>query len=134
MLTSRLIRLEHSWKWGSFGVLLFDTHIFCATVEPPNMDNKKDISCIPPSVYRCVRFSSDTHPNTFKIMNVPGRDGVLFHAGNTKKDTAGCILLGQYHGKLGAGRAGLNSGATFNKFLEFTNDIDEFILTIKEEY
>jgi hypothetical protein len=67
-------------------------------------------------------------------MDVPGRDKVLFHAGNKIGDTAGCILLGETLGKLAGDRALLNSGATFKAFMDELQGVDEFHLTIREEY
>jgi hypothetical protein len=31
-----------------------------------------------------------------EIMNVPGFDAVLFHSGNSDKDSSGCVLLGDF--------------------------------------
>ena len=132
--TVRLIRLEHSWTWGTFGILLLDARIFCATVEPPDVLNLRNESSIPTGSYTCLTYSSEKHPETYQVINVPSRNGILFHAGNTKRDTAGCILLGSRHGKLGAARGTLNSGDTFKKFLLKIEGVNEFNLVIKEEY
>jgi hypothetical protein len=32
------------------------------------------------------------------IINVPGFDGIRIHAGNTDKNTRGCVLVGDWHG------------------------------------
>ncbi len=132
--TARLIRLEHSWTWGTFGMLLIDSRIFCATIEPPDALNLRNESSIPTGSYTCLTYSSDNHPETYQVINVPSRNGILFHAGNTKVDTAGCILLGSKHGKLGAARGTLNSGTTFSRFLDKMMGVNEFNLVIKEEY
>jgi hypothetical protein len=67
-------------------------------------------------------------------MDVPGRSYILFHKGNTDDNTEGCILLGQYYGKLAGNRAILNSGNTFDEFMKILDGYDEFSLTIREIY
>jgi hypothetical protein len=95
------------------------------------------VSSIPAQQYMCRRYVSQRHGETFMVENVPGRDAILFHAGNTAEDTMGYILLGQYFGKLKTdwqARAVLNSGATFNNFMLAMADYDRFHLTIREAY
>lgn len=46
-----------------------------------------------------------------RLINVPGFDGILIHIGNTNKDTAGCLLVGE---NKQVGRV-LNSTATFQR-------------------
>lgn len=48
------------------------------------------------------------------LLNVPDRQGILIHAGNTSKDTAGCVLIGENKevGKV------LNSRATLTRLLD----------------
>jgi len=130
-----LIRLEEDFKYGTFGVLKIQKEVFCVTLEPADLLNKKGISSIPAQQYTCERYSSQKYPNTFQIMNVPDRDLILFHAGNEITHTEGCVILAQYYGKLkSVGRAVLNSGSTFNEFMERMIDFDQFHLTIKEVY
>lgn len=63
-----------------------------------------------------------------RITNVPGYDGVLIHPGNTKRDTSGCILVGENKVK---GQV-INSQATWKKLMEIlTKKKDVIVLTIK---
>lgn len=126
-----IIRLEENVEHGTFGVLRINKAVFCVTLEPPDKANQKNISSIPVQQYVCKRYSSAKYPNTFEVTGVPMRSKVLFHAGNTDDHTAGCILLGQHFGKLNSGqRAVLNSGKTFEAFMNAMHGVKEFHLTI----
>jgi len=129
-MKARIIRLEQTSQ-GALGVLLLDGEIFCFTLEPDAKEPDK--LYIFPGVYRCRRFHGMKWPNTFEII-VAGHSAVLFHAGNTEADTLGCVLLGATTGKLKGQRAVLNSGATFQAFLNITKDLDEFVLLVEDSY
>lgn len=138
MVNARLIRLEENYKFGTFGVWIIDSRVFCVTLEPADLLNASNVSNIPAQQYMCERYKSTRYPNTFQIMNVPGRTSVLIHSGNVKEHTEGCVLLAQHYGKLNSGgaieRGILNSGKTFNAFMSLMNGIDSFHLTVIEHY
>lgn len=85
------------------------------TLERPWLDNRENVSCIPPGVYKVVHHSTKDYPNHYRLLNVPGRSGILIHEGNTLKDTIGCILVGQKTGKLGEQDAVLESVLALNQ-------------------
>lgn len=117
MKVLELIRLEKSGK-GVVSILKINKEIFCCALEPPDNNNQVNVSCIPVGQYYIDPVNSPKFGKTYKILNVPNRSNILFHAGNTMTDTQGCILLGETIGKLKGDRAILNSGSTFKKFME----------------
>jgi len=129
-----IIRLEENFQYGTFGVLRINKEVFCVTLEPPDIFNQPNKSSIPAQQYICSRYASERHGLTFAVENVPMRYAVLFHPGNTGKNTIVCILLGEHFGKLKDDRAILNSGKTFDRFMEEMRGHDRFHLTIKELY
>jgi len=131
---AELIRLEEDHRFGTFGVLRIDKRVFCCTLEPCDKENAQSISSIPAQQYQCIKITSPKFGPTYKVCDVPGREDILFHKGNAVGDTLGCILLGQYFGKLGAGRAVLNSGSTFKDFMAELNGAMGFHLTISEVF
>ena len=108
--------------------------LFCATLEPPDRLNRKNRSSIPAKQYRIERTLSGRWGETFEICDIPGRNLVRFHPGNRVKDTEGCPLLGEYWGKLAGDRAVLNSGKTFERFMQLMAGFDVGHLTISEVY
>ena len=40
------------------------------------------------------RWQGRGYPGSLQLMDVPGFEAILIHAGNTKSDTTGCLLLG----------------------------------------
>lgn len=130
-----LVRLETSKNYGTLGVLKINKKVFCCTIEPPDNENERNISSIPTGQYICRRYNSPTFGETFQVIEVTGRSGILFHKGNTEGDTAGCIILGQSFEKLGSHeRAVINSGKTFEMFMSELSGYIEFNLTISEYY
>ena len=129
-----LIRLEESVDHGTFGVLRIQKQVFCVTLEPADRENEVNRSSIPAQQYRCRRWKSTRFGDTYLVMDVPGRSGIVLHPGNTDTDTAGCIILAQHFGKLRGNRAVLNSGRTFQRFITRMRPHDFFHLTIREVY
>ncbi len=121
-IKARILRLEETVE-GALGVLLLNNRYFCSTLEPDKNDPVR--YQIETGIYYCKRYSSEKFPNTFEVI-VPGHTALLFHAGNVEEDTTGCIILGQYPGKLRESRAVLNSGATFKLFMSMLEGVDYF--------
>lgn len=105
----------------TIGKLYIDNIYFCDTIEDKDrkLDNSmsleeikelkiKGITAIPTGVYnisldiKSPKYSNFTKYPYAKIcdgkmprlLNIKGYDGVLIHAGNTAKDTEGCLLVG----------------------------------------
>ena len=92
-----LIRDTFSEK-STIGELFLNGERICDTLENPWLDNQRNISCIPAGVYdvrlRLPRESATREYIHLLVQDVPNRDWILFHRGNTAKDTRGCILVG----------------------------------------
>lgn len=114
---------------GTFGIL---TDVagkkLCLTCELPWLDNQVGKSCIPVGTYQVVWHNSPDHPDTWELMNVPDRTGILIHNGNDENDSEGCILVGDTLGSVNGLPAVLNSGATLTKLRQALPS--QFTLTI----
>lgn len=116
---------------GTIGVLINGNRPICLTLERDWLDNAKGLSCIPEGSYLCVLGDHPKHGTTYEVTNVPGRDAILIHSGNTEADTEGCILIGNQYGLINGALAVLNSKITFDAFMTMTNGAASFALHIK---
>lgn len=124
-----LTRVASSDK-GTFGVLLNGEKPLCVTCEDPWLDNKRNLSCIPAGSYRAAKRLSEKYGQHWLLEEVPGRDLILIHAGNTINDTQGCILVGRSFSHLGGLPSVMQSKEAMAE-LRFSLP-DLFTLTIKE--
>jgi hypothetical protein len=92
-----IIRDEFTDK-STMGNLYLNGEWLCDTLELPYRDNKRSISCIPAGEYkvrlRTARESSTRDYLHLLVEDVKDRTYILFHRGNSAKDTRGCVLVG----------------------------------------
>ena len=85
-------------KESTIGKLFINGESFSDTLENPYINNERNISCIPEGQYkvrlRLARESATRDYLHLLVQDVPNRSFILFHIGNTAKDTSGCILVG----------------------------------------
>lgn len=99
------------------------------SLELPDLNNKRSISCIPEGDYICRLRESPKYGMCFHVNDVTGRSHILIHPGNYKKDTKGCILLGENLTDINGD--GLRDVTNSRKTVEKLQSIcDDFILTI----
>ena len=113
---------------GTFGTLIHNGVPICVTLENKWMQNKPNISCIPPGSYQCELTVSPKYGKVFTVLNVPERTHILFHWGNWQENTKGCILVGTSYEVLD-GKPGISASKNAFKKLMSVAD-DKFTLTI----
>jgi hypothetical protein len=101
----------------------------CRTLELPDRDNQRNISCIPEGHYDVVPRTSAKYKDHLHILDVPNRSLILFHWGNYAgsinprtghSDIRGCVLVGKAFVDLdGDGLADITSSKnTFKKLMK----------------
>lgn len=93
----------------TIGTLSIDGVQFCDTLEDKNRDHNKDgdlndpgeekvyaKTAIPFGTYKVIVNRSPKFKRELpRLLDVPNFEGILIHRGNTAKDSAGCILVGE---------------------------------------
>ena len=84
---------------STIGELFLNGERMCDTLELPYRDNQRSISCIPAGEYKVrLRYPRESGTRDYLhllVQDVKDRSYILFHRGNSAKDTRGCILVGQ---------------------------------------
>ena len=137
--------IDRKWKKQSYTIsnLYINGEWFCNCLEDADrgLDNsmsedmirtlkKPSITAIPRGTYEItldvvspkyskVQFYKDVcNGKVPRLKNVKGFDGILIHAGNTDKDSSGCLLVGQNKVK---GQV-VNSKETFKQLYKLLQD------------
>lgn len=116
-------------------------HQLFVSIEHTYDDGKGNwLPKIPPGRYKCVRgmhqLTTGGLFDTFEITGVEGHTGLLFHPGNTERDSHGCVCIGNAFGELPVpgGQimdAVLGSRQAFDLFMTLQMPVDEFWLTVE---
>lgn len=82
----------------TLGRLFVDGQFECWVLEDQIRDGRKvpGQTAIPAGTYNVIISYSERFQRRLPLLlNVPGFEGIRIHCGNTKADTAGCLLVGQ---------------------------------------
>jgi len=69
-------------------------------------------------------------PDSFEVLSVPNRSGILFHVGNSVKDSRGCILIGSSFRVVNGEQWIAESRRGFDYWLKQFEGIDSFTIRI----
>ena len=138
------LTLDRFFKGSNYtiGRLYVDGEYFCDTLEDtvrdlPEEDKIYSQTAIPPGTYKIVlnikspKYGRKTAYDWCggylpRLLNVPYFGGILIHSGNTAKDSAGCILVGENKEK---GKV-LNSMATLKRLYKRMKEREDEGITI----
>lgn len=126
-----LIRVRQH-KGETYGVLLIDNQPRFVTLELEWRNNIPKVSSIPVGRYKCIEWESPKFGWTYKVLDVKGREDILFHWGNTARDTRGCILIGSSYANEVLLHGVQASRIAFGKFLRFLRNEKSFELIVTE--
>lgn len=110
----------------TLGKLFVDNVYFCETLEDQdryleNVGGQFKVdgeTCIPRGEYNVIiDFSNRFKCEMMHVLDVPFFDGIRIHAGNTKEDTHGCLLVGSAR----AGGTILNSRHTLQRLFDLVD-------------
>lgn len=91
-----MIRIQSkSYDEFTLGVLTLN-NFKCFTLELPDKDNQKNISCIPAGEYKYKHRISNKNGEALELIGVPNRTYIQIHSGNYTSQIEGCILVGNY--------------------------------------
>lgn len=78
---------------GTLGRLVFPSFTVY-TLEPPWLDNRKNVSCIPVGNYSIHALADEKRGPVWWVKPVRDREGILIHVLNWVTETQGCIGVG----------------------------------------
>lgn len=118
MLTLKRHRLLSNVTLGRFYI---GGKFLCCTLELPWLANAKGKSCVPVGTYSMEwSYSPAFRRNTWRLLDVPGRDGILIHAANYTRQLKGCIAPCMDHGDID--KDGVIDGVSSGKALDLLED------------
>lgn len=124
--TMSLIRVSRSER-GAFGVLT-GCGLRPALVTLEATYGPKWTTKIPVGSHKMVRGRYDKGGyDTWEIL-VPGHDELLFHVGNYRRDTDGCVLVGAKF----AGEMIITSRVAFRQFMKATAQAKTILLEVED--
>lgn len=130
-MTTLYLKRQDTGAQGTFGILYDGDEKIAVTCERPDNGNQK-MGCIPVGSYSVTQFQSPHLGADFLVHNVPDREMIEIHSGNTIEDTEGCILVGTALGEIDGQKAITGSKAALSRLLgRYTSG---FNLIISEEY